>query len=124
MTVAGMPVLAQVPTLDDLAADPALATDLDPAAILALHARALRALTALEAPLLLCAKRQPTCEPEPQRQLLDARAVASLLGVSVSWVEKHARDLPPRRSLCGSPRWLRNDLDRWIRTRPTYDSTS
>jgi predicted DNA-binding transcriptional regulator AlpA len=119
-----MSVLMQVPSLDDVAEDPTLAIDLDPVVILALHARALHALTALEAPLLLRATRQPAREAQSDGQLLDARAVAAVLDVSVSWVEKHVRDLPPRRSLCGSPRWLRSDLDRWIHTRPSYGSTS
>jgi len=116
-----MAVPVQVPTLDDLAQQPELAVGLDWAAALALHARALRALAALEAPLLAHAHVQPLRAAETDGgALLDARGVAKLIGVSKSWVDHHTADLPSAVRIGSRPRWRRSDLERWLRTRPAY----
>jgi hypothetical protein len=45
----------------------------------------------------------------PEDSLIDKESVAALIGMSVSWVEKHSDDLPPRRSVSGNPRWLKSE---------------
>jgi hypothetical protein len=55
---------------------------------------------------------------------LDNEGAADLFGVSKSWVEHHLKDLPPRRSVDGTPRWLKSDLVQWARNRPVYGRVS
>jgi predicted DNA-binding transcriptional regulator AlpA len=110
--------LGPVPTLDEIAMDPSLAEALAPDAIRSLAARAAVVLVTLAAHGNNGAP--PSLEPHGDKVLLDYAGVAHLLGVSRSWVEKHVADLPPRRSLAGTPRWLRSELEKWICSRPKY----
>jgi predicted DNA-binding transcriptional regulator AlpA len=57
---------------------------------------------------------------EDRTVLLGVVDLARLLGRRRSWVEHHVDDLPPRRSLMGSPVWMRSDVERWIKTLPKY----
>jgi hypothetical protein len=64
-------------------------------------------------------------EPKPNRDsagemVVGTAEVAEMIGRGKSWVEHHLDDLPPRRSLLGSPVWLKRDVERWIRSLPEY----
>jgi predicted DNA-binding transcriptional regulator AlpA len=110
--------LRAIPTLDDLVECPAQAAELPADVLRALTFRALTALSALHSTMGQAAV--PSTGERDQAELLGTREVARILDVSVSWIEKHVDDLPPRRSLCGAPRWLRADLEKWIKARPVY----
>lgn len=58
-------------------------------------------------------------DPEPT-PVVDMPEAARLLGRSVRWLHSHLNDLPPRRSLLGTPVWLRRELETWITSRPQY----
>jgi hypothetical protein len=119
----GVTDLRQLPTLDELATHPELATELRADAVLLLHARAVRALVALEGPLLVGGhtKSSPVANGNGQgEQLLGAEQVGQMLGRGKSWVEHHLDSLPRRRSLLGEPMWLKSDVARWIEGRPEY----
>jgi len=108
-----------VPSLDELVEHPELVAELPAEVASALAGQAIAAFVAL-LPATASLPRAPSASEPSRPEFLDARAVAQVLGVSVSWVEKHVADLPPRRSLCGAPRWLRSDLEKWIKARPAY----
>jgi Helix-turn-helix domain len=76
--------LHSMPTLDELAADPKRAGGLPRDVILALHARAVGVVMALEAPLLaLVANGLPT-DVNPQRSYLIAQEAADYLRIKKS----------------------------------------
>lgn len=58
--------------------------------------------------------------PVPINVLIGVEGVAALIGLSVSWVEKHPDELPPRRSVAGNPRWVKSEVLAWIAQRPVY----
>ena len=118
MSAPSQTALAPVPTLDEVAAHPEQAALLQRAAVLALHARAVRALAALEGPLLAQINESADRGCEPEARLLDARAVAQLLGVSKSWVDHHLAELPRPIRIGSRARWRQVDIERWLRTRP------
>ena len=60
----------------------------------------------------------------PEERLLDVSEVASMIGMSGSWVEKHVKDLPHRVSVIGNPRWKKSDVEKWMKNLPTYGKSS
>lgn len=111
--------LAGLPSLDAVAADPAAASALPPEEA---HALALRCLCALGALQLQTLRTSATLRPgkQPPDRLIRSEELAELLSCSVSWIEKHTADLPPRRSLAGSPRWLLSDVLTWMKATKRY----
>jgi predicted DNA-binding transcriptional regulator AlpA len=107
--------LADVPSLDSLLADPRKAATLPPDV-----ARSyLIALASLQPVLLLQSERGAKISL-PDDPLIGVDAVAHLIGMSVSWVEKHPDALPVRRSVEGNPRWLKSEVIAWVKSRPLY----
>jgi predicted DNA-binding transcriptional regulator AlpA len=109
-----------VPSLEAIAADPTLAEALPPDAVRTLAAKAAVVLASLLA--VRGGNGAHDFRQQDADVVLDYAGVAAFLGVSRSWVEKHIADLPPRRSLAGTPRWLKSELEKWIRNRPKYGS--
>lgn len=103
-----------VPTLDEIAADPERAIGLARGALLALNARAVRALAALQAPLSSVELSDPAAGVAND-ELLDARATAVRLQVKESWVRDMARQgkLPSVR-LGRYVRFRASDLDGFV----------
>jgi predicted DNA-binding transcriptional regulator AlpA len=114
--------LVAAPSLDDLIADPERARDLPADVARALAFQCVRVLAALH----FAAADGDSRPAHPARPVADGERlltpadVAARIGMSVSWVEKHTRDLPPRVSVAGTPRWRNRDIDRWIKNRPVY----
>jgi predicted DNA-binding transcriptional regulator AlpA len=106
-----------LPTLDELAADPTKAAELSPDVAQRMCLRCIAALTALS---VTAAAIRPSATAPAEDCLIGPQEVADMIGMSRSWVEKHTDVLPPRRSVEGSPRWLRSDVVRWLRNRPAY----
>jgi predicted DNA-binding transcriptional regulator AlpA len=110
--------LRAMPTLDELAANPAKASTL-PAEIV----KELVVKHAAVGEVLLA--RLIVAEPKPNGDsggdgIVGSDEVGRMLGRSRSWIEHHLDDLPPRRSLLGAPVWLRRDVEAWIKNLPKY----
>lgn len=111
------------PTLDEVIADPTRATALPRATIQGLLNQCVAAQTVLLGALAASEAGAVNGTPTPAdggERLLTVPEVAERVGMSTSWVEKHAADLPARVSVAGNPRWRKSDLDRWIKNRPQY----
>lgn len=80
-----------IPTLDALAADPALACDLPPETAEALMCRALAVQTALWTRCLTARTHTGPAEPD---SLLDVDAAAKRLNVSTNWIYRRVDKLP------------------------------
>lgn len=89
----GVAELRPIPTLDRVAEHPEDAAGLPRDAVLALHARCVRALAALEAPLLAVASGNGRTELEPDR-LLGIEEAARRLSVTTDWLYRRSRSLP------------------------------
>lgn len=100
--------------LDEIARDPALVANLEPDRRAALSLRCAAVRGALDR------ADQEAVLPTATERALDAEEVGRLVGFSKSWVEHHAADLPPRRSIGGSPRWLLSEVTQWLNERPRY----
>jgi predicted DNA-binding transcriptional regulator AlpA len=111
---------AAVPTLDELATDPARVSSLPPAALQAMLYRCLTVQSALMGALLAAPAPAGVASADTGDRLLTVPEVAARIGMSVSWVEKHTSNLPARVSVAGTPRWRKSDLERWIKNRPQY----
>src|SRR5437870_633831 len=96
----GLPV--EIPSLDQLASNPTLAESLPPD----VARRYLLAWAALQ-PILIVQIERGAKISVPDDALIGVEEVAGLIGLSVSWVEKHPDALPARRSVEGNPRWLK-----------------
>jgi hypothetical protein len=107
-----------VPTLDELLADPAKAATLPAEIVKQLIVRHAAVGEVLLTRLIMA-------EPKPNGDLggevlVGTEEVGRMLGRSKSWIEQHVDELPPRRSLLGSPVWARTDVERWIKGLPKY----
>lgn len=109
-------MLAPVPSLDELAADPARVVDIPPATAAALLGR----LAGLQ-PVLLARALAPAgggnSDGAPvEDRLLSVKEAAAQLGHSEDWLYRHAKKLPftvrtgrdVRFSAAGLARWIRN----------------
>jgi predicted DNA-binding transcriptional regulator AlpA len=112
--------LRTVPTLDEIVADPAKVADLPPETVKCLLAKHAAVGELLLARLIAIPVAQP--KPDGGEQLIGAAEVAEMLGRGKSWVEHHLDELPSRRSLLGSPVWVRADIEAWIKGLPKYGS--
>lgn len=108
--------IEMVPSLDTLAKAPTLINGLSPNTARAL----LPTVAGLQALLEIQCHQLSTSEPASDEVLIDKDTVAHLIGMSVSWVEKHPGDLPLRRSVAGNPRWLKSEVLDWVKNRPRY----
>jgi predicted DNA-binding transcriptional regulator AlpA len=106
---------AAVPTLDELAADPARATTLPPAVAEALQTKCLLVLNALWG-RCLAARATPEVASEPD-SLIDVTAAAERLGVSRDWLYHHARQLPFTVRQGRLLRFSSHGINRYIRSR-------
>ena len=118
LAVASTGAFTRCPTLDDLAHDPASAALLSEEDAVALLLRCAAVQAAITE------GRSAVTARKSADRLLDEAQVAEVIGMSRSWVQKHVHDLPPRRSVGGSPRWLLSEIERWMRTRPGYGESS
>jgi predicted DNA-binding transcriptional regulator AlpA len=109
----------QSPSLDDLVVRPYLTQTLPPETRRALSWQCMVILAALQLD-----SNERDKPPGPTRddgeRLIGKVEVAELIGTSVSWVEKNARELPARRRVGRSPKWLRSEVIRWLQNRPEY----
>ncbi len=103
---------AAVPTLDELAADPARAIGLPAPTAEALQTKCLLVLNALWG-RCLAARANANVASEPDR-LLDVDAAAKRLGMSKDWLYRHARQLPFRVPQGRLLRFSSHGIDRYI----------
>ncbi len=103
-----------VPTLDEIAANPERALDVSPTAAGALLARLAGVQTALLGRLL--APGEPG-NAAPEDRLLDVTEAAEQLGLSQSYLYRHAKHLPFTVRLGNNLRFSSAGIARWIRTR-------
>jgi predicted DNA-binding transcriptional regulator AlpA len=115
MSQNGTPTLKAVPSLDALMKDPIKALDLPPE----VRRSYLIGVYAL-LPVLGLPSEPGATIPVPDDALIGVDEVASLIGMSASWVEKHTDALPVRRSVEGNPRWLKSEVVAWVKARPLY----
>ena len=103
-----------VPSLDAIAERPEDATGLRLAPVLALHAKAVRALAALEGALLAALNGH---EERTEDRLLDVDAAADRLQRSKDWLYRNARNLPftVQEGKGGKLRFSRDGIERYIR---------
>ena len=85
--------MTQVPTLDELAADPAKAKGLPSEMIMALITRCLTLHEHLLLRLIVGRRADGHCGGEEDR-LLDVKEAAARLSVTVDWLYRHAGALP------------------------------
>ncbi len=112
-------MMNSVPNLDDLAAQPELAQALSAEVAIKLHWQCVSVLHALMVPLMNNGHKN-SLPPVATDTLLGPKEVAQMIGMSVSWVEKYTKELPPRVSLVGHPRWRKGDIERWMKNLPEY----
>lgn len=103
--------------LDELARDPECVSAVASDDARRLFTRAIGVLLALSSVL----QRDQASRAVPREsRLLRADEVACRIGMSKSWVEKNAGELPPRVRVGGGGRWIESEIDTWIRTRPRW----
>lgn len=106
--------LIVIPTLDEIQRDPAKAATLTAEVRAALLAQALAAVGALAAPAVVATN---GARPEPiptDDRLLTADEAAPLLGVTPTWLYRHAKTLPYTRRLSHKVlRFSEAGLRRW-----------
>lgn len=109
-----------IPSIDQLIADPAKVATLPPET-----ARDLSIRLATLQPLLIgqAMKAMPKDKLQDD-SFVDKTEVAGLISLSVSWIEKHPDDLPPRFSVEGNPRWLKSEVLAWMKSRPRYGKST
>jgi excisionase family DNA binding protein len=107
-----------VPSLDELAADPARAAGLPRETAMALLARCAVAQSALVG-CLLRAPSMATAMPDGQQedQLLDVDEAADRLGTSTDYLYRHSGKLPFTVRIGSRLRFSARGIDRFIRTR-------
>lgn len=115
------PPLQALPTLDDVARNPALALALGPDVAMQLHIQAVTVLSAV-APCFFRPNGVTALSLQGGECLIGVDEVAAVIDMSPSWVEKHTKVLPPRVSVEGNPRWRKSDIEKWVKTRPRYGS--
>src|SRR4051812_40895634 len=98
--------LTDMPSWDDLVSDPSKVAALSPHIARTL----LYGLVGL-LPVLIAQSNKDTGKVAliPCDSFIDKEEVATLIGMSLSWVEKHPNELPRRRSVEGNPRWLKSE---------------
>ena len=108
--------LAAVPSLEQVTADPHLLVGLT-SQVLETYLVHLATLQPLVMAELIARRHTAKTEDDP---LITKETVAVLTGMSVSWVEKHADKLPPRRSVAGAARWVKSEIVAWAKARPLW----
>lgn len=104
-----------LPTIDEVASDPARAQGLAPEVRQALTLRALAALAALA--VTSGTTGPPPAAEDGEDRLLDVDEAAARLGVSSDWLYRRAARLPFTVRLGRTLRFSVRGLDRFIRTR-------
>jgi predicted DNA-binding transcriptional regulator AlpA len=106
--------LQTVPTLDELAADPAKAMKLPIEVAKALLVKVAGLQAALLTSALTSALTPTTSSID---RFLDTGEVAAMIGKSRSWVEKNTAELPRRRKVGGEGKWSERDVQQWMKHR-------
>jgi hypothetical protein len=106
-----------VPTLDDLAREPAVARGLPSKVLAALQARVAAVQGALAAAMATAAEDAVAVGPQPDSWLEDDQ-VAALLHVGHAWLVRHRHKLPFAKQL-SRKRWLYSESGarRWLASR-------
>lgn len=110
------PGLADVPTIDQVATDPARASALSSTALQSLLCRCLTAQTAIMGALVKSSVRTPDISSEPD-SLLDVAAAAARLGMSKDWLYRRAKKLPFCVPQGRALRFSSHGIDRYIERR-------
>ena len=114
-----MSELHPLPTLDELAMDPAKAE--------ALSGNVVKHLLVKHAKVGEVLLTRLIAEPSAQSQtngldrFLDAREVGEVIGKSRSWVEKNTKSLPKRRKVGAAGMWSEREIQTWIKHREPWD---
>lgn len=109
---------APLPTLDDLAADPAKVAGLPPSAVQTLTLRCAAVLAALAAHQPSNGAGAGTVAPPAEDRLLTPEETATRLGITPRWLYRHANRLPFTRRLSRKVlRFSEAGLGRWQATR-------
>ena len=116
-TPTSLPTVTNLPALDTLAADPALATELPAPAVIGLLARLATAQSALAARALTLTLEPPAAPPADADRLLTVEEAAQQLAVSTDWVYRRAAKLPFTVRLDGALRFSARGLARYLRRR-------
>ena len=117
-----MKPLTQIPTLEELAAQPELAQTLSADATRKLWLQCVSVLNALCIPLTM--DRYAASPKAKTDTLLTVKELAILINRSKSWCEKHPKDLPLRVSVGGSPLWRLSDVEKWMKNLKEYGKAS
>lgn len=107
-----------LPTLDDLAADPQRARELDPETVAMLHSRCLVALNALWGRSLETRPAPVVIESTPEQdRLLAIEEAAAMIQKSQDWLYRNARQLPFTVRVGRHLRFSSSGIQRFIRER-------
>jgi predicted DNA-binding transcriptional regulator AlpA len=108
-----------IPTLDEIAANPAKADMLPVDVVKRLLVRHAITGEVLLARLIAA----PSAEPKPNGtdRFLGAGEVGAMIGKSKSWVEKNTEMLPKRRKVGGEGKWSECELLAWMKNREMWD---
>jgi hypothetical protein len=108
---------AAVPTLAELAVDPARAAGLPPAVLQALLCQCATVQTVLLGTLVAAGTTAGQTVPDAPDSLLDVAAAAERLSTSTDWLYRHARQLPFTIHNGRQLRFSARGIERYIRER-------
>ena len=110
-----------MPTLDDVARDPSMATALPLEVVEQLLVKHNAAGQALLARLLAARAQNGAPARNETDRFLDAGQVGAMIGKSKSWIEKNPEGLPKRLKVGGEAKWSERELQAWMKRREPWD---